>query len=98
LAQIKSGIVLVFFYANWYKPVGQQIEQILTVEATENAQIKFLVVNIDDFNDLATSCSISGMLTIFCFINNRKVDDYIGQSPHEIKKFIKRCQLTSKTK
>ncbi len=94
LEHIKSDTVFVFFYANWYI-LAQQIEQILTVAAAENPQIKFLVVNTDDLTDLATSYNISGMLTVFFFINNTKINDYIGQSPHEIKQFIKRCQLES---
>ena len=83
--EIKNGIVLVDFYADWCGPcrmMGSVLENL------ENVSI--LKVNVDKFPDLAQKYGIMSIPNLILFENGNPVKNHVGfMNEDEIKEFIK---------
>lgn len=80
--EIKSGVVLVDFYADWCGPckmVGPIIEEI----ASERGSTKFIKVNVDEFEDLSKEYGVMSIPTIIVFKDGELTKKNIGFAPKE---------------
>ena len=75
---VKSGNVLVDFWATWCGPcrmMGQKIEQEILPQMPE---LKVVKVNVDDAPDLAAQFGIMSIPALFCYRDGAKVAEFIG--------------------
>ena len=83
--EVKSGVVLVDFYADWCGPCKRMGEVLETME-----DINILKVNTDEHAELATSFGVMSIPTLILFKDGCEVNKLIGlQSKEDIENFIK---------
>ena len=83
--EIKDGLVLVYFYADWCGPC-QRMGRILEEMDDE----KILKVNTDEHQDLAVSFGIMSIPTMILFKNGVEVSKKIGlMSKEELTEWIR---------
>lgn len=86
-SEIKSGVVLVDFYADWCGPCQRMGEVLETM-----SDINVLKVNTDEHNDLALSFGVMSIPTLILFKDGSTVGKLIGlQSKEDIEEFIKKA-------
>lgn len=81
--EIKEGLVLVDFYADWCGPcrmVGPIIEEI----ANEVKDVKVIKVNVDEREDVAKSYGIMSIPTILLFRDGQLEKKQVGFVPKEV--------------
>ena len=77
-AAVKTGKVLVDFWATWCGPcmmMGQRIESEITPTHPEISVVK---VNVDEAPELAAQFGIMSIPALFCFKNGAKVAEFVG--------------------
>jgi thioredoxin 1 len=82
---ITSGMVLVYFYADWCGPcrmIGPILDNLL---AKYKDKVEFLKVNVDELQDLTANYNIQTIPTVIIFKNGNTVTEFYG--PHD-KDFI----------
>lgn len=72
-----KGVVFVDFYADWCGPC-KVTEPIVEELAKENAEIKFLKVDVDANPQLATQYSIFSIPTFMIFKDGKMVSQLVG--------------------
>lgn len=77
---IKTGTVLVDFYADWCGPC-RMIAPILDEIAQENKDVKILKVDVDNFRGLAQLFSIYSIPTLKLFKDGKDVKTKTGFVP-----------------
>mgnify|MGYP004490282391 FL=1 len=83
--EIKEGITLVDFYADWCGPC-QRMGTILE----ECEDINVLKVNTDEHQDLAISFGVMSIPTLILFKDGKEVNKKIGlMSKSEVENFVK---------
>ena len=86
--EIKEGITLVDFYADWCGPC-QRMGAILE----ECEDINVLKVNTDEHQDLAISFGVMSIPTLILFKDGKEVGKKIGlMSKSEVENFVKSAE------
>lgn len=83
LEEIKSGLVLVDFYADWCGPcrmVGPIIEEI----SNEVENLKVIKVNVDEREDIAKMYGIMSIPTLILFKDGEMDKKQVGFVPKEV--------------
>lgn len=84
--EVKNGLVLVDFYAEWCGPCKMIAEILETIEG-----IDILKVNTDEHTELALNFSIMSIPTLILFKDGNAVDKLIGlQSKTDILNFVEK--------
>lgn len=76
-SEIKEGIVLVDFYADWCGPC-KMIAPVLEKIASEVNDVKILKVNVDEHNDLASRFGVMSIPTLIVFKNGESIEQKLG--------------------
>ncbi|NLV90119.1 MAG: thioredoxin [Tenericutes bacterium] len=71
--EIKEGIVLVDFYADWCGPC-KMLAPILETLASKHPKVKVLKVNVDEEQELAMKYSIMAIPTLMVYKNGKQAD------------------------
>lgn len=83
--EVKSGTVLVDFYADWCGPCQMMGKILETMD-----DVKILKVNTDDFNELALNFGVMSIPTLILFKDGSESGKLIGlQSKEDVEKFVK---------
>ena len=86
--QIKEGIVLVDFYADWCGPCRMLSPIIEEVAQEEN--IKLIKINVDENEDLSKRFGVMSIPTVIVFKDGKETNKNIGlTSKEEILSWIK---------
>ena len=84
--EVKNGLVLVDFYADWCGPCKMIAEILETIEG-----IDILKVNTDEHTELALNFGIMSIPTLILFKDCNAVDKLIGlQSKTDILNFVEK--------
>lgn len=83
--QIKSGIVLVDFWAPWCGPCKMMTPVLNDVAETEGGKVTIGKVNVDNQQQLAQKFNIRNIPTLVLFNNGKEVNRYMGV---KTKKFL----------
>lgn len=75
--EIKSGVVLVDFYADWCGPC-KMLGPILEEISNENNNVKIVKINVDSHEDLARQYGIMSIPTILVFKDGKEIHKNIG--------------------
>ncbi len=78
-----GGLVVVDWFATWCGPcVG--IAPFLESLSQKYKDVKFLKVDVDKCQDIASQNSVRAMPTFFFILNGNKVDELQGANPTEL--------------
>ena len=75
--EIKEGIILVDFYADWCGPC-KMLSPIIDEVAQENDDIKVVKVNVDESSDIALEYKVMSIPTLVVIKNGQEVARSIG--------------------
>ncbi len=75
--EIKSGKVLVDFYADWCGPC-QMLGPILEEIATEQSDVKIVKLNVDNAQSIAGQYRVMSIPTMILFNDGEVVDQKVG--------------------
>ena len=81
--EIKSGVVLVDFFATWCGPCKMLAPVLEQVSEEMNGKANIIKVDIDQCPDLADEFQITSVPTMMIFKDNVKVDMLVGFLPKE---------------
>ena len=81
--QIKTGLTLVDFWADWCMPCKMMAPVLNNVadELTENASVG--KVNIEQYQSVATKYMVRSIPTLILFKNGKEVNRYVGVNSKE---------------
>ena len=83
-SEIKKGLVLVDFYADWCGPCKMLAPILENIDSVD-----ILKVNVDSFPDLAAKYGVMSIPTLILFENGKELKKEIGfKNLDEIKKMI----------
>ena len=86
--EIKSGVVLVDFFATWCGPC-KMLSPVLEELANENADLKVLKIDVDEVGPLAARFGIQAIPTLILFRNGERVAVRMGyQNKNQLLAFI----------
>ena len=75
--EIKDGVVVVDFYADWCAPC-KMLSPIVDEVAEENEDIKVVKINIDEVQDIAVEYQIMSIPTLVVIKNGKEVNRSVG--------------------
>ena len=78
--EIKSGKVLVDFYATWCGPC-KMVAPIIDQIASEHPELKVLKIDVDEVGELAMRYNINSIPTLYRFENGQAVSSRLGFAP-----------------
>ena len=86
--EIKEGIVLVDFFANWCGPC-KMLSPIVDQVSNEFSNVKFLKLNVDESSDIAGNYNIMSIPALLLFKDGVLISKSVGFiSAEELKNFI----------
>ena len=74
---IDNGVVFVDFYADWCGPC-KMLAPVLEEIAKENADTKFVKINVDDAQELAMEYNIMSIPTLVVIKNRKEENRIVG--------------------
>ena len=77
-----KGIVLADFNADWCGPC-RMLRPILDEIASENDEYKFVSINIDDEDELASKYQVSSIPCLVLFKDGKEIDRSVGLRPKD---------------
>jgi len=87
-----EGVILVDFYAEWCGPC-KMTSPIIDELSNEMPDVKFVKINVDENQDLASEYSVFSIPTFLIFKGGKVVDQFVGaQSKDNFKQHIKKVQ------
>lgn len=87
--EVREGLVLVDFYADWCGPC-KMLSPVLEQINNENKDIKVVKVNIDDSRKLASYYQVQSIPTLVLLKDGQFVNRIVGFNPkRKIEQFIK---------
>ena len=91
LNEIKEGLVIVDFFANWCSPCRMLIPVLEEIE--EETDIKVLKINVDEQMELASEFRVSSIPYLVFYKNGNRLGDSLGYLPKvNLLKLIKRLE------
>ena len=79
LNEIKKGLVIVDFFANWCSPCRMLIPVLEEIE--EETNIKVLKVNVDEQMELASEFHVSSIPFLVFYKDGKRVGEHLGYIP-----------------
>ncbi len=80
--EIKNGIVLVDFYADWCGPC-KMVAPIIEELSQEKENVKFIKVNVDNHEEIAKEYGIMSIPTMIIFKDGKEINKNIGFATKE---------------
>ena len=80
--EIKNGIVLVDFYADWCGPC-KMVAPIIEELSQEKENVKFIKVNVDNNEEIAKEYGIMSIPTMIIFKDGKEINKNIGFATKE---------------
>ncbi len=88
-AEIKEGITVVDFFANWCGPCRMLAPLLTECEKQYQGKVKFAKVDVDENNALAAKYDVMSIPNLIIFKDGQAVNQHIGYfSQEELQKFI----------
>ncbi|AOR24550.1 thioredoxin [Clostridium taeniosporum] len=81
--EIKEGVVIVDFFANWCGPCKMLAPIFEQLEEEMKDKVKFFKVDVDESGELATKFNVSSIPTMIIFKDGKDVSTEIGFLPKE---------------
>ena len=81
--EVKEGLVLVDFYAEWCGPC-KMLGPVLETFAKAHEEVKVVKVDIDRHEELARNYGIMSVPTMLLFHNGQMVKQTVGFMPEEV--------------
>lgn len=81
--EIKSGLVLVDFYAVWCGPC-KMMHPIIDEVSKNNSSLKIIKVDVDQHSDLAREYTVMSIPTLILFKDGKLIEKNIGFTPKEV--------------
>lgn len=91
--EIKSGLSLVDFWAEWCGPCLALAPAIDELADTYEGQLKVCKVDVDNNQDISARFGIRGIPTVILFKNGEQADMFTGNSPQKIKEMVDRALI-----
>ncbi|NNM44285.1 MAG: thioredoxin [Chlamydiae bacterium] len=86
---IKSGLTLVDFYADWCGPCRMLTPVLEKVSKDMHGTVKVLKLDIDNAQKIASSFQVTSVPTLILFKDGKEVDRIVGlRDADSIKEFI----------
>lgn len=82
--EIKSGLVVVDFFAEWCGPCKMLSPVLEEVQGELMDQVKIIKVNVDENSSLAQQYSITNIPALVVLKDGNEVDRLIGFSPKQV--------------
>ena len=80
--EIKSGLKIVDFYANWCGPC-RMLTPVLEEYIENNEDVDLLKVNVDELGELAARFNVMSIPLIITFVDGVKTGQNLGYLPYE---------------
>ena len=81
--EIKEGVVVVDFFADWCGPC-KMLSPIMESLSEEMNNVNFIKVNVDECGDIAREYRIMNIPTIIMFKDGVKKETIVGFNPKEV--------------
>ncbi len=91
--EIKIGLTLVDFWAEWCKPCLALAPAINELAETYNGRLKVCKVDVDHNQSIPARFGIRGIPTVILFKNGEQTDMFTGNSPQKIREMVDRALL-----
>lgn len=80
--EIKSGVVLVDFFANWCGPC-KMLSPVIEGLSNELNDVKFIKLNVDEHGELASRYQIMSIPALILFKDGKVVSKAVGFQPKD---------------
>lgn len=81
--EIKKGLVLVDFYADWCGPC-RMLAPVIEEVANELPNVKIIKINVDEREDVARTYGVMSIPTVILFENGEIKKKQVGFMPKEV--------------
>lgn len=82
-AQIKKGLVMVDFWAEWCMPCKVMGPVLNELAEDENFKATVAKLNVDHFQPISQQQGVRGIPTLILFKNGKEVDRFVGVKPKD---------------
>ena len=86
-----NKVLIVKFFATWCAPcqkIHPFVEKLCSTKNANKNIMKFLEVDVDEFEDIAQFCKVSAMPTFLLFINGTKVSEIVGAEKQALEDLV----------
>ncbi|PIN94068.1 thioredoxin [Candidatus Pacearchaeota archaeon CG10_big_fil_rev_8_21_14_0_10_35_13] len=80
--EVKSGMVVVDFFANWCMPC-LMMAPVIDELSEKLEDINFIKVDVDDHQELAHKFGVMSIPTLIVFVDGKEVNRIVGAMPEE---------------